>query len=481
MNNILSKLAADSMLLLPEIVLIIGATVVLFGAFFAKKKTKLLGVLSLLTLIIAGIFLFNVPTGRIGFFGLYKSDGFAVLFKAIVLWVSALTVLLSINFNDEKGYESAEYFSLMLFSVVGMFLMVSANDLLTIFVSLELMAIAVYVLVGYYKFNSLSSEAAFKYFILGAFSSGFFVFGASVLYGLTGTTRLDLLMSKIPAIAPQFGLFAIIAVVFILVAVGFKVALFPFHQWAPDAYTGAPTPITAFMSVAPKAAALGIFIRIFLTAFNGVKADWIPALAALSFMTMIWGNFAAIRQENIKRMLAYSSIAHAGYMVLGIIAGTQFAVKAVLLYLAAYSFMNIGAFAIIVILSKKEGYGENVEDFKGLAHNHPVLAAIMLIFMLSLAGIPPTIGFFAKFILFGAAVQAGQYFLVTVAVLTSAVSLYYYFRVVKVMYLKEVEFKHTFVLTPCERAVVFLTILGTLVAGIYPTPLFDAIKSIFSV
>jgi len=479
MNNILSQLAGDSSLLLPEIVLIIGATVVLFGAFFSKKNTRLLASLTLVVLVVAGIALFKVPLDKTGFFGLYKSDGFSLLIKVITLWVGILVVLLSVDFIDEKNYSSAEYFSLILYSISGMFLMASANDLLTVFVALELMAISVYVLVGYFKYTSISPEAAFKYFILGAFSSGFFIFGTSIIFGLTGTTRIDLLFQKLALVTPGLSLFAVLGVVFILVALGFKIALFPFHQWAPDAYTGAPTPITAFMSVAPKAAALAIFIRIFVTAFGGIKYDWMPVLAALSFMTMIWGNFAAIRQENIKRMLAYSSIAHAGYMTLGIIAGTPMAIKAVILYLVAYSFMNIGAFSIVIILSKKDGFGENIEDYRGMAKTHPVLSAIMLVFMLSLAGIPPTIGFFGKFYLFGAAINSGLYFLVTIALLTSAVSLYYYFRVVKVMYLKEQEFTKDFVLTLNERAVVFLTIVGTLLVGIYPTPLFDAIKNVF--
>ncbi len=479
MNNILSQLASSTSLLLPEIVLIIGATVVLFGAFFAPKKTNLLAGLSVLTLVVAAVALFNVPLNKFGFFNLYKTDGFSLLIKVITLWVGLLVILLSIDFIDENKYSSAEYFSLILYSISGMFLMASANDLLTIFVSLELMAISVYVLVGYFKYTSISPEAAFKYFILGAFSSGFFIFGASVMYGLTGTTRIDLLFQKLPLVAPGLSLFAILGVIFILVSLGFKIALFPFHQWAPDAYTGAPTPITAFMSVAPKAAALAIFIRIFVSAFGGIRYDWMPVLAALSFMTMVWGNFAAIRQQNIKRMLAYSSIAHAGYMSLGIIAATPIAIKAMILYLVAYSFMNIGAFAIVIILSKKDGFGENIDDYRGMAQSHPLLSAIMLIFMLSLAGIPPTIGFFGKFYLFGAAINSGLYFLVTVALLTSAVSLYYYFRVVKVMYLKEHKFTKEFELSLNEKAVVFLTFVGTLFIGIYPTPLFDAIKNIF--
>ncbi len=479
MNNILSQLADSTLLLLPEIVLLLGATVVLFGAFFAKKKSGLLAGLSVLTIVIAAVTLFNVPLNKVGFFGLYKTDGFSLLIKVIALWVGLLVILLSIDFVDENKYSPAEYFALILYSICGMFLMSSANDLLTVFVSLELMAISVYVLVGYFKYTSISSEAAFKYFILGAFSSGFFIFGTSILFGLTGTTRIDLLFQKIPLIAPGLSLFTIVGVVFILVSLGFKIALFPFHQWAPDVYTGAPTPITAFMSVAPKAAALAIFVRIFVSAFGGVRYDWIPALAALSFMTMIWGNFAAIRQQNIKRMLAYSSIAHAGYMSLGIIAGTPIAIKAMILYLVAYSFMNIGAFALVIILSKKDGFGENIDDYMGMAQKYPLLSAIMLVFMLSLAGIPPTLGFFGKFYLFGAAINSGLYFLVTVALLTSAVSLYYYFRVVKVMYLKEKKFDRELQLSLNEKAVVFLTIVGTLFVGIYPTPLFDAIKNIF--
>jgi len=479
MNDLLTRIAQDSALLLPEIILVIGATVVLFGAFFARQNRRLIAGLTLLTLVGAGVALTGVPLGKTGFFDLYRSDGFALLFKALTAFVGVLTVLIGTDYLGERGHEPAEFFSLMLYSICGMFLMASANDLLTIFVSLELMAIAVYVMVGYFKHDSRSNEASFKYFILGAFSSGFFIFGASLIFGAAGTSRIDQLIHTLPMLNGPMGVFATIGALFMLVALGFKVALFPFHGWAPDAYEGAPTPVTAFMSVGPKAAAFTIFIRIFSVAFGNIRYDWVPLLSTLALLTMIWGNFAAIRQENIKRMLAYSSIAHAGYMTLGIIAGTTMGGQAMVLYLAAYAFMNIGAFSLVIILSRKDGYGENIEDFSGLAQTHPVLAAIMLIFMLSLAGIPPTIGFFAKFFLFGAAIKSGLYLLVTVALLTSAVSLYYYFRVVKVMYLKDIPAKRQVSLTLTEKVAVAVTILGTLAVGIYPTWLFDFIKGTF--
>ncbi|NOY22306.1 MAG: NADH-quinone oxidoreductase subunit N [Acidobacteria bacterium] len=479
MNDILSRIAADTPLILPEIILVVGATVVLFGAFFARRNVRVIAGLTLVTLVAAAIALYGVPLGKTGFFGLYRSDGFSLLFKVIVLWVGVLVVFISMDYLEARGYESAEFFALLLYSLVGMFFMASANDLLTIFVSLELMAISVYVMVGYFKDNELSNEASFKYFILGAFSSGFFIFGASLVFGAAGTTRIDLLLHRLPFLSGGMGIFAIIGVLFMLVALGFKTALFPFHQWAPDAYEGAPTPVTAFMSVAPKAAAFAIFLRIFVYAFGNVRYDWVPILSVIAVMTMIWGNFTAIRQENIKRMLAYSSIAHAGYMSLGIIAGTPMAIKSMILYLVAYSFMNIGAFAIVIILSRKDGYGEKIDDFKGLAQTQPLLAAIMLVFMLSLAGIPPTIGFFGKFYLFGAAINSGLYFLVTVALATSVVSLYYYFRVVKAMYLGDMPAKRKVKLTLSEKTAVFLTAFGTLVVGIYPTPLFDFIQSTF--
>ena len=480
MSELLSRIAADSHLLLPEIILVVGATVVLFGAFFARQNVRIIGVLTLLTLVLAFAALFRLPLGETGFFDLYRSDGFALLFKAIFAFAGILTVLIGSDYLKERNHEPAEFFALMLYSICGMFLMASANDLLTIFVSLELMAISVYVMVGYFKANTKSNEASFKYFILGAFSSGFFIFGASLIYGATGTSRIDLLVTQMPLLNSGMGVFATVGALFLLVALAFKVALFPFHMWAPDAYEGAPTPVTAFMSIAPKAAAFAIFLRIFAYAFGGIRYDWVPVLSVIALLTMIWGNFAAIRQENIKRMLAYSSIAHAGYLSLGIIAGTTMAIQATALYFVAYAFMNIGAFAIVIILSRKDGYGENVDDFSGLANTHPVLAAIMLVFMLSLAGIPPTIGFFGKFYLFGAAIDSGLYLLVTVALLTSAVSLYYYFRVVKVMYLNDLEAERRVTLTWNEKIAVAVTVLGTLAVGIYPTPLLDFIKATFS-
>lgn len=479
MTNLLAKVVADTPLLYPEIILIVGATVVLFGAFFAKRNTKLLAGFSLLTIVFSGIALFGVELNKVGFMGLYRTDGFSLLFKVIFLWVGLLTILISTDYIDKRGYEPAEFFALILYSMSGMFLMSSANDLLTIFISLELMAISVYVLVGYFKDTIESSEASFKYFILGAFSSGFFVFGASLVYGATGTTKIPELVGNLPMLTESMGIFAIIGIIFMLVALGFKVALFPFHQWAPDVYHGAPTPITAFMSVAPKAAAMAIFIRIFISGFGGVKYDWMPVLSALAVITMIWGNFAAVRQENIKRMLAYSSIAHAGYMVLGIIAGTEMAIQGMILYLVAYSFMNIGAFTLVIMLSKKDGFGENIDDFNGLSHKHPVLALVMMGFMLSLAGIPFTLGFFGKFYLFGAVIDSGHYFLVTVALLTSAVSLYYYFRVVKAMYLKDMPMEREICMSLNEKIVIGLTTFGTLVVGLYPTYLFDFIQKTF--
>jgi NADH-quinone oxidoreductase subunit N len=318
-----------------------------------------------------------------------------------------------------------------------MLLMVSGASLLSIWISLELMALSSYILTGYFKLERRSNEAAMKYFILGALSSGVLLYGISLLYGATGTFQLSVLASRAPDAFYAGGL--LVPAGWILLAVGlfFKVAAVPFHVWTPDVYVGAPTPVTAFLAAASKAASFAILVRIFFQALPDLVVEWQVIVAAVSVLSMVWGNLAALTQTNVKRMLAYSSIAHAGYVLMGVLAANEDGLWAVMFYLLAYSLMTLGAFGLVILLERREYAGETYADYAGLAARHPALAAMMLVFMLGLTGIPPTGGFFGKLYLFGAAIEAGWTWVAVVGALTSALSLYYYMGIVVQMYLKD--------------------------------------------
>ena len=413
---------------MPELIMAGAAAALLVAEFLFRKKAAL-GAFGIIA--VAAVF-FVLPTS-IGetFNGMFVSDAYSTSFKIIFLISLVLTVLLSLRYIQQEKAEYGEYYSLLLFATLGMMLMASAKDLIIVYLGLELMALSTYILAGIKKHDRKSNEAALKYFLLGAFSSALLLYGMALTYGLTATTDLVAIAAQVNArgAGPVFFL----AMILIASSFLFKIAAAPFHMWAPDVYEGAPTSVTAFMSVGPKAAGFAVIGRVFFTAFPDMQADWTAILIGVAILSMAVGNILALVQTNIKRMLAYSSIAHAGYALLGVIAGTSEGLSAVMIYLLIYAFMNMGAFAVVILLQK----GDEIRDYEGLSKSHPVAAAAMLVFMFSLTGIPPTAGFIGKFNIFLVAVKAGYVWVVVIAVIFSAISAYYYLRVVRNMYMRE--------------------------------------------
>ena len=356
-----------------------------------------------------------------------------------------------------------------------MMIMAGGIDLISIFIGLETMAVSFYILVGYIKPSQRSNEAAVKYFLLGAFSLGILLYGMSILYGLSGTTNLRVMATLLAGQEHDPRL--ILAVIFLVAGVGFKIGAVPFHMWAPDVYEGAPTPITAFLSVGSKAAAFAMLLRIFLEGLPTMGPDWRLLFEVIAIVTMTAGNIAALTQTNVKRMLAYSSIAHAGYILIGVVAGSARGVAATLIYLFIYLFMQLGAFTVIAVMRRRDMAGEELKDFSGLSFRNPMAAFAMLLFMLSLGGIPPTAGFFGKFWLFSAAIESGYVWLAVIGVLNSAISLYYYIRIVVFMYLKSETIGSEPVVTAPLAVVLGVAIVATIVLGVYPRLLFDVAEA----
>jgi len=407
-------------------------------------------------------------------------DQFAVFFKLLVVAASALALFMAAGYLDRAGYSGGEFASLVLFADLGMFIMASGANLASLYVGLELMALSVYVLVGYFKLEVKSNEGAVKYFVLGATSSAILLYGISLIYGTTGSLDLETIRMTLAEV-PHQNVLLLLGIVLVAFGMLFKVAAVPFHVWTPDAYEGAPTPVTAFISVAPKAVAFAMFLRLFAGTFSGEVESWQLLLWIASAATMIYGNVAALTQNNVKRMLAYSSIAHAGYALMGVVAASEAGTWAVLMYMAVYAFMNLGAFGFVILLESKGYAGERIEDFAGLARRHPAAAAGMLIFMLGLAGIPPTAGFMGKLYLWAATVEAGFIGLAVISVLMSAVSLYYYFRIVVQMYLKDSQVEGD---APAEMlndrwagGAIAVCAVMTLAIGLWPAPLVGLAKS----
>ena len=441
-QGLLGALLRDSHLVVPQLFLMAVATLMLWPGdlFFNRGEKHKWAPITLAILAVTAVLVGRVPDGE-GFSRMYRMDGLTRGFQMLCVLGAAGAVALSVRLLDSLKQQTVEYYALILFSLSGMLFLCGASDLISVYFSLELMAICIYILVAYLRDRATSVEAGMKYFLLGAFSSGILVYGISLLYGAAGATGTNLLdLNRALALTPTTSNLLVYAgVLMVLVGMGFKVAAVPFHMWSPDAYEGAPTPITAFMATAPKAAGLAAFIRVFGSGFHGVSSEWVLPLSYIAGASMILGNVAAVKQESLKRLLAYSSIAHVGYMLLGVLSGDPRAgAQAVWLYMLIYIVMNTGAFAVVIYLQGK-GESERIEDFKGLGRKHPVLAFAMMIFMLSLAGIPPLAGFFGKFYLFKLAIEQGFVTLTTVALLTSAVGAYYYLGVVAQMYFKEPE------------------------------------------
>ncbi len=464
---------SDFYYILPELVITAGSLLVLLAdVLLPRTQRAALGWVTLAVLAATAVALTpftstHVEVAR----GLIAVDRFALFFKIVFLLAAAITVLMSMRYLAVEGVSPGEYYFLILCATLGMMIMAGGIDLVTIFIGLETMAVSFYILAGFIKPSQRSNEAAVKYFLLGAFSLGILLYGMSLMYGLSGTTSLR-------SMAAVFGgqdrdPRLVLAVILVVAGVGFKIAAVPFHMWAPDVYEGAPTPVTAFLSVGSKAASFAMLLRIFVEGLPSMAADWQQLFWVLAVVTMTVGNVAAVTQSNVKRMLAYSSIAHAGYVLIGVVAGTPRGVTATLIYLLIYAFMQLGAFAVIVLLRRQDVIGDELKDFSGLHFRKPFAAFAMLLFMLSLGGIPPTAGFMGKFWLFSAAIDAHYYWLAVIGVLNSAISLYYYVRVVVFMYLKKETLGSEPAPTPALNFALAVAVAATLVLGVYPRLLFE--------
>ncbi|MCC6904205.1 MAG: NADH-quinone oxidoreductase subunit N [Anaerolineae bacterium] len=471
---------------LPMLIVAGWAIVVLTADLFIPSGHKhWTAWLSLVGLVGAGVvlgiqFAASGQQPLIAFNGMFVADGFALFLQAVFLFSAFVSILLAVNYLSRRGIERGEYYTLLLFTTTGMMLMSAAADMIVVFLALELLSIPLYVLSGLAKPDIRSEEAAMKYFLLGAFASGFFVYGIALIYGGTGTTALTGILGALAGDAPNMT-FAVIGLGLVLVGLGFKVAAAPFHMWTPDVYQGAPTPVTAFMSVGAKAGGFAALLRVLITAFPSISAEWGTIIAVLALLTMILGNFIAVSQTDIKRMLAYSSIAHAGYILVAVAAAqfadvAPFAASAAAFYLFTYALTNLGAFAVIIAIEHNDGSGTAITDFSGLAHSRPLMAAAMLLFMLSLTGLPPSAGMVGKFFVFQAALMGASrdpllLAVVIVGVLTSVVSAFYYIRVVIMMYMREG--KGHAAPQPALLAALAITTIGTFAIGIIPAPIFQ--------
>ncbi len=470
-------------LLLPEMVLaIFGMALLIAGTMGRGIGSRMAAVASLVGLAVATILVVwtqgQATMGAPILAGMFVLDGYALYWKVLFLIATALTVFLSVRVIEEGGYRAGEYYSLLLLATTGMMLMVSGFNLLSIWISLELMALSSYILVGYFKHERRSNEASLKYFVLGALSSGILLYGISLLYGATNTLALPELSRSLAQAILHGDLLSAVGWVLLAVGLFFKVSAAPFHVWTPDVYVGAPTPVTGYLAVASKAASFAILVRIFYQGLAPLVIDWQIVVAAVATLSMIWGNIAALTQTNVKRMLAYSSIAHAGYILLGVLAANETGLWALMFYLLAYTFFTLGAFGTVVLLERREYAGETVSDYAGLARRAPFLAACMLIFLLALTGLPPTGGFFGKVYLFAAAIEAGWTWVAVIGVLTSAISLYYYMSIVVQMYLKDSE-ETTPVLmrAPGLALAIGFCAVVTVILGLLPGIFVDLAKS----
>ncbi|MBE0500421.1 MAG: NADH-quinone oxidoreductase subunit N [Desulfuromonadales bacterium] len=466
--------------IMPSVILVIfGMVLLLIGVFSKPGRTTHIAWIGIIGLICAAAATVSAWNGlaikdigiQFGFADQVAQDGFALFFNIIFIFSAALTILMSDDYLRREGYPINEFYSLILFATAGSMWMASATDMMTIFLGLEVLSVSLYVLAGFFYNDVRSNEAGLKYFLLGAFSTGFLLYGMALLYGVTGTTNLSeiglILSSQHQAMLGNP--MTIAGMLLLSTGFLFKIGVVPFHMWAPDVYQGAPTPITAFMSAGPKAAALAAFMRILLFSFAEMQVDWSALLWILAVLTMTIGNFMAVSQTNIKRMLAYSSITHAGYALVGLVAANYIGFSGILYYMLAYTFMNLGAFAVLVLAGKK---GENNLTYEGLAgfgFKRPFLGVALSIFILSLMGMPPTAGFTAKFYIFAGAIKAEYIWLAVIGVLNSAVSLYYYLRVLVAMYFRDPQEDFAWVSMPLGAMVsIIISLVGVLYLGLLP-------------
>ncbi|MBN8729755.1 MAG: NADH-quinone oxidoreductase subunit N [Acidobacteria bacterium] len=471
----------DHFSLLPALLLALFGCAILMLDFFVlphPRQKRWLIFFALLGEFFAGLALYrqyrfledqSIPALRAFSDGLII-DGFSIFFNAIFVAAAVLVAIISYRYLEVEGEHHGEFYGLILLAQCGMYFLASGTELVTIFIGIELMAVTFYILVGFLRSDRRSNEAAMKYLLLGAFSSGFLAYGFSLLYAITGSTRLPKIAAEL-AQRPATDPLLLLAIVTTLVGLLFKVGAAPFHMWAPDAYEGAPTPVTAYLSVASKAASVAVLVRLFLGTLAPHRINWEPMLAVAVVLSLTIGNFSALSQTNLKRLLAFSSISHAGYILLGLIAGNRTGLTGICIYLFVYTFMNTGAFLVLISLRQKGMTGDDIDDLNGLIHRSPGHALLMALFLLSLGGIPPTAGFIAKYYIFLSLVETGHYALAITAALFVAVSIYYYFRIVRAMFLNEAG-----QLLPAlpgwgARVGFAVTALATLAIGLYPEPI----------
>ncbi len=459
--------------ILPEIFLsVLAMALLLINVFMPGGQKSYLAYVSFIGVVVTAVLVGAGWGSHIeSFSGSVVLDNFATFFKMIFLVAAGLTVLISDSYMEREGCNHGELYPLILFTVVGMMLMASGTDLMTIFLGLEVMSISLYVLAGFNRANRKSNESGLKYFLLGSFSTGFMLYGMALIYGATGTTRLYKIATILSQMTlPSANILMVAGMLLMMTGFAFKIAAAPFHMWTPDVYEGAPTPMTAFMSAGPKAAGFAALLRIFLVALPTLQVEWSQVLWVLAVLTMTVGNITALRQDNIKRVLAYSSIAHAGYALVGFAAGNGTGTAGILFDMLSYAFMNIGAFAIVILVAKKGETNGNVSDFAGLGFKRPLLALAMTLFLFSLAGVPPAAGFIGKFYLFSGAIQKGYIWLAVIGVLNSAASVYYYLRIMVYMYFKESTEDFAWVqLTAPVALALIIAAAGTLIPGIVPS------------
>src|SRR5687767_6146865 len=484
-NTALQFNLRDMQLIAPELILTVGACVVLvMEVVLPYRKSKVTAYFALAVILLAAVSLgvfWQANRSALpldGFYGMVRLDGFALLFKSIFLLAAGLAIAISTRFLDIEGEQHGEYYALVLFATVGMMFLGSGYDLISLYISLELMALTFYVLVAFTKRQRRSNEAGMKYFLLGAFSSGILLYGMSLIYGVAGSTNLGDIGRNLAGAGPELRPLLLLGMIALAAGLFFKIAAVPFHMWAPDAYEGAPTSVTAFLSTGSKAASFALFARIFFVALAPMQIDWAPLLGIVAALTIVVGNWAAITQENSKRLLAYSSISNAGYLLLGIVANNTYGNIGLFIYLFVYTLMNMGAFGIIISLRRRGIIGDNVDDMTGLAQKAPGMAAMMAIFMLSLGGLPGTGGFIGKYFLLWGLLSRGDaegktwyYWLAGWAVINIVVSFFYYIRFIRVMYLGDrVADDEPLSMSPALRASLIAALVGILVIGIYPQP-----------
>jgi NADH-quinone oxidoreductase subunit N len=425
---------------LPEIFLAAAAMLLLLIGVYQREEhaAREVSWLAVLVLVIAGALVAGFGAGRkVSLYGLFVADGFGIFMKELVLIGAALSIVMSLRFNERERIARFEYPVLVLLSTTGMMVMISANDLISLYIGLELQNLALYVIAAFQRDQVRSTEAGLKYFVLGALSSGLLLYGASLVYGFAGSTNFDTLAQSLAGGDAGYSIGLVVGIVFIAVGLAFKVSAVPFHMWTPDVYEGAPTPATAFFSVAPKMAAMALFVRVMVHPFGDLLEQWRQIIWFIAVASMLLGSFAAINQVNIKRLMAYSSIGHVGYALIGLAAGSEAGVRGILIYMAIYLFMNVGTFAVILCMRREGRMVEGIADLAGLSRSQPALALALAIFMFSMAGIPPLAGFFAKFYIFMAAIDAHLFVLAVIGVVTSVVGAFYYIRIVKLMYFDE--------------------------------------------